>query len=192
MKSSGRDAKPAWRRWLRRFGRNTKGAAAIEMAIVAMPFIIVIFAILESGIVYFSEFALERKVAEAGRLVRTGQVDDGSSGLGAFKTVVCEDISILFDCDKLVVDVRAFDDFTALRDTGLPSPIDESRKLQNLSSWDTGEQLDVVVVRAFYEWDLLGPSIINGMSNMTKGKRLIAASVSFRNEAFGTIQAPDG
>jgi len=192
MRSCKSGRKPRWRRVLRRFGKNKDGVAAIEMALVAAPFIAVIFAILETGVVYFSEFALERKVAEVGRLIRTGQVDESNTGLQTFKTTMCRDISVLFDCDKLVVDVRSFADFEALQDAGLPNPVDAGGKLQSLSSWSTGEQLDVVVVRAFYEWNLLGPSAITQMSNLTEGKRLISASVSFRNEAFGTIQAPGG
>lgn len=192
MTSFRSDKRRWWRSMLQRFGKNTDGVAAIEMAILAAPFIAVIFVILESGIVYFSEFALERKVAEAGRLVRTGQVDTSNTGLAAFRTRVCQDISVLFDCDKLVIDVRSFSDFANMQETGLPSPIDSNRKLQNLNSWDTGGQLDVVVVRAFYEWNLLGPSALTRMSNLTAGKRLIAASASFRNEPFGTLQEPGG
>jgi len=173
---------------MRRFHKDDKGAAAIEMALVAAPFIAVIFAILESGIVYFSEFALEKKVAEAARVVRTGQIEDSNTNLAAFKNTICNEVSVLFDCANLVVDVRSFSDFKTLADTGLPDAIDGSRNVIGLNGWDTGAEQDVVVVRVFYEWNLLLPGGITQMDNLSTGKRLISASAVFRNEPFNAIQ----
>ncbi|MGI9373140.1 MAG: TadE/TadG family type IV pilus assembly protein [Hyphomicrobiales bacterium] len=175
-------------RLLKRFARDTKGVAAIEMALVAAPFIAVILAILESGLVYFSEFALEKKVAEASRLIRTGQVTDSNTALAGFKDTICDEISPLFDCSKIVVDVRSFTDFQAVNETGLPDPTDGSDNLVALNGWDTGGESDVVVVRVFYEWDLILPGGITQMDNLRAGTRFMSASASFRNEPFNAIQ----
>lgn len=196
MKMSGDRARVAklsrWRRITSQFGRDRKGVAAIEMALVTAPFLALLFAILETGIVFFSEFALEQKVADASRLIRTGQVDESNTDHATFKSTVCSGISVLYDCDKLVVDVRSFSDFEDMKTTGLPEPLD-GNTLQPLSNWSTGDQTEVVVVRVFYEWNLLLPSAITHMDNLGDGKRLIAASVAFRNEPFDmTTVVADG
>ncbi len=180
-------------RLLKRFARDTKGVAAIEMAIVAAPFLAIIFAILESGLVYFSEFALEKKVAEASRLIRTGQVTDSNTAHADFKNTICNEVSPLFDCSKIVLDVRSFSDFQSVNDTGLPDPITKGGggsggSLTELSNWDTGGETDVVVVRVFYEWDLILPGGITQMDNLRTGKRFMSASASFRNEPYNAIQ----
>ncbi|MGI9481765.1 MAG: TadE/TadG family type IV pilus assembly protein [Hyphomicrobiales bacterium] len=176
-----------WRRTIRRFCGNNKGAAAIEMALVAAPFFALIFATLESGLVRFSEFALEKKVAEAGRLLRTGQMKSTTSDHSDFKAAICNEVAPMFDCSKLVVDVRSFTDFKGLDEADLPSPITEGKTLRNLNNWNSGGESDVVVVRVFYEWSLLMPGVITQMDNLRDGKRLIAASISFRNEPFEAL-----
>jgi hypothetical protein len=44
---------------------------------------------------------------------------------------------------------------------------------------------DIVVVRVFYDWPLLGPGAVNGLANLPGNRRLIAsAATAFRNEPY--------
>jgi hypothetical protein len=54
-------------------------------------------------------------------------------------------------------------------------------------SYDPGVGGDVIVVRAFYPWDLPAslPEVIS-LSNMQDKSRLLIATVAFRNEPFQT------
>jgi Flp pilus assembly pilin Flp len=60
---------------LRRFGRNRKGAAAVEFALVAPIFFAVLFAIIELALVFFASQILETVTQDSARLVMTGQDD---------------------------------------------------------------------------------------------------------------------
>jgi Flp pilus assembly pilin Flp len=60
-------------RILRRFARKDDGAAAIEFAMVAAPFLALVFAILETAIVFFAGQVLETATADSARLIMTGQ-----------------------------------------------------------------------------------------------------------------------
>ncbi len=170
------------------FRKDRRGVAAIEMAIVTWPFLAVMFAILEQGIVFFSEFILEHNVAEAARQIRTGQVNSDSSSSAQFKALVCPGstpgIELIYDCSKLNVDVRTFATFADIA-TGLPEPVNDDDELNPLNNFATGAELSVMVVRAFYEWDTLTPSLFTRMDNLGNGNRLIAATTTFRNEPFG-------
>jgi Flp pilus assembly protein TadG len=58
---------------LRRFRRNRSGSAAVEFALVAPMFFALIFAIIETGMVFFAGQVLETAVQDGGRLIYTSQ-----------------------------------------------------------------------------------------------------------------------
>ena len=60
-------------RVVRRFTRHQKGAAAVEFALVATPFLALLFAIIESALVFFAGQMLESAASDAGRMIMTGQ-----------------------------------------------------------------------------------------------------------------------
>ena len=114
---------------LRRFARQQDGAAAVEFALVAAPFLALIFAIMETAIVFFSGQALETAVADASRLIMTGQAQTQGLSQTAFKNAVCAQIYGLFDCQNGVyVDVKTFSSFTNVT---MPSPVDSQGNFQN-------------------------------------------------------------
>ncbi len=118
--------------------------------------------------------------------VRTGQAQAGSFDAGAFKAEVCKQLTAPIDCAGLQLDVRHFSDFSS---SDLTDPIDGSGNLKTNFTYDPGGPGDIVVVRAFYEWDLIAkfPKDI-ALSNMANGNRLLMSTTAFRNEPF----APPG
>ena len=47
---------------IRDFGGNRKGNAAIQFAMIAVPFFMMLFAIIETGLVFFAQQTLETAV----------------------------------------------------------------------------------------------------------------------------------
>lgn len=167
---------------LRRFLRAGDGHAAVEFAIIAAPFFTILFAIFETALVFFSGQTLENGVAIAARMIRTGQVQTQGVSEQQFRTMICQNQPGLVDCaNKLRVDVRSFPNFGGVN---LPPALDNEGDLNNNFTYQPGTASDVVVVRAFYVWDLLIPDPLTGLSNMGGTRRLIAASAAFRNEPF--------
>ena len=102
-----------------RFRRDSSGATAVEFAMVAPLFFLMLGVILETGLMLFSEYVLQNSVQNAARLVRTGQVSsaDGTKLMTAaeFKTSICGTVSIIFDCDsKVTVYVNSANNFATL------------------------------------------------------------------------------
>src|SRR5690606_1551422 len=118
----GQDGQSArWQSAWRRFGRAREGATAIEFAMVALPFMITLYAIIQISLLYFAESMLETGVAEAARMIRTGQAQADAMDEAAIRTLVCSHVFGLIDCDEgLVVDVRAFPSF---EDVAVPPPV---------------------------------------------------------------------
>jgi Flp pilus assembly protein TadG len=54
-------------RTVRRFARGNDGIAAVEFGIVAAPFLALMFAIMETAIVFFASQTLETAVADSAR-----------------------------------------------------------------------------------------------------------------------------
>src|SRR6187402_1232015 len=70
---------------VRRFARGEDGIAAVEFGIVAAPFLALMFAIMETALVFFASQTLETAVADSSRLIMTGQVQTGNFTETKFK-----------------------------------------------------------------------------------------------------------
>jgi Flp pilus assembly protein TadG len=171
---------------LRRFARDAAGASALEFALVATPFFLTLFAIVEVGLVYFVSLNLDNATEAAARLIRTGQAQTQGLSAAQFKTQMCNFIWAPIDCGGLRVDVRHYASFgdAAANPT---NPLDGTGNLKSNFSYDPGNPNDVVVVRTYYEWTLAAqlPSLIS-LSNLQDGGRLIQSAAAFRNEPYPT------
>src|SRR5262245_61809814 len=81
------------------FLKNRQGSAAIEFAILAFPFFVVIFAIAEIAILYFVDSGLDAAVHKAVRQVRVGVAKSGNWDKQKFRDVVCAELSFSFKCE---------------------------------------------------------------------------------------------
>lgn len=169
-------------RTMRRFVRQQDGSAAVEFGMVAAPFLALIFAIMETAIIFFSSQTLETAVADSARLIMTGQAQTQGFDQGAFKNAVCAKIYGLFDCQNGVyVDVKKFSSFAAV---SMPSPLDANGNFTNNMGYSPGGPGDIVVVRLFYQWPVYVSLLGFNLQNMAGGKRLLIATAAFRNEPY--------
>lgn len=169
-------------RGLRPFGRNEEGVTAVEFALVAAPFFALVFAILETALVFFAGQVMETAVADAARLIRTGQAQAQKFDGPAFKREVCARILGLFNCESgLMLDVRTYQSFN---DVDFARPVDDNGNLVPNFVYQPGAGGDIVVVRAFYEWPTIVPTLGLDLADLANGKRLLSAAVTFRNEPF--------
>jgi Flp pilus assembly protein TadG len=167
---------------LRRFARHQRGAAAIEFGLVIVPFVALLFAIIETAIVFFASQVLETAVADSARLILTGQAQNGGYNQTTFKNAVCARISGLFDCSGgIYVDVRTFADFAAI---SMTSPVDGNGNLVNNFVYQPGKAGQIVVVRLLYQWPIYMQIWNPLLTNMSGNKRLLIATAAFRNEPF--------
>jgi Flp pilus assembly protein TadG len=165
-----------------RFARRQDGTAAVEFGLVAAPFLALLFAIIETAIVFFAGQALETAVADSSRLIMTGQAQTQSFDATAFKNAVCAKIYGLFNCQTGVyVDVRKFTSFSSVT---MPSPVDAQGNFQNNFQYQPGGPGDIVVVRLFYQYPVYVSLLGFNLSNINSGKRLLAATAAFRNEPY--------
>ena len=167
---------------LRRFAGHNRGVAAVEFALVILPFLALLFAIIQTALVFFATQVLETAVADSARLVLTGQAQDGGFTQASFKNAVCTRVNSLFDCQsKMYIDVRTFTDFSAI---SMSSPTDGSGNVINNFVYQPGGPGDIVVVRLLYPWPIYMQLWNPSLTNMSGNSRLLVATAAFRNEPF--------
>jgi Flp pilus assembly protein TadG len=174
--------------FLRRFGRARGGAAAVEFAMVALPFLALIFATVELGMMFLVSTTLESSAQSAARTIRTGQFQSGAGTAAAYKTAICDGMGWLgADCQaNLYVDVRTFNTFAAVT---APPPIANGAIDPTAMTFQAGAACSIVLARAFYNWTLLAPDL-SGVAHMNGNKVLLTAAGAFRNEPFSGQVCP--
>ncbi|MBR1165585.1 MULTISPECIES: TadE/TadG family type IV pilus assembly protein [Bradyrhizobium] len=182
------------RKALLRFRGNRRGSAAVEFALVAPMFFALLFAIIETALMFFSSQVLETIAQDSARAILTGQAQAQGGSVAAcqtapntvsacdqttFKAFVCTKIPALFDCSKLYVDVVSTSSFGTLSLTNFGTSCTFNPSGMQYSAGSSGQ---VVVVRLFYQW----PLIVTGLGyNMgCNNKRLMVATAAFKNEPF--------
>ncbi len=175
-------------RCIKRYKKSEDGATAVEFALVAAPFFYLLLAIFETGLMLFSEYVIENGTAQASRMIRTGQVQDQGLTQEQFKQEVCDGLAAFLDCEnRLYVDVQSYTDFASVpSSTNVIGNDDElSEDITLNSNYSPGNELDVVVVRVYYDWKLFTPGI-SQLANLANGRRVLSAGAAFRNEPFGS------
>ena len=166
---------------LRRFRRNRKGAAALEFALVAPVFIVLLFAILETALMFFASQVLETITQNSARMILTGQAQTANYTQAQFATYVCGQVPALFSCSNISIDVESYNSFSAIT---INSQIDGSGNFVNNMQYNPGGPGDIVVVRLFYQWPLFVTGMGYNISNLSGNKRLLVATAAFQNEPY--------
>jgi Flp pilus assembly protein TadG len=162
--------------------RGERGATLVEFALVAVPFFLLVFGILELGFIFWGTHELENATEEAGRQIRTGQTQSKSQS--DFVDLVCSRVTLLSQCSsKLQVDVRTFSNFSDIENNS-PVPLDGDQELVDNFSFSQGGPRSIVLVSTFYQWPLFTGITSLSLSNMADGDRLLRGSAAFRNEAW--------
>ena len=169
-------------RIIRRFLKKNDGAAAVEFGLVAAPFLALVFAIMETALVFFASQTLETAAADSARLIMTGQAQTQGFDQAKFKTEVCKRVFGLFNCAAgMQIDVRTYASFA---DIDSSKPIDANGNLKNNFTYNPGGPGEIVVVRLMYQFPVYVSLMGLNLADMAGGKRLIMSTSAFRNEPF--------
>ena len=168
---------------LRRFSHAEKGAAAVEFALIALPFFGLLFAVFEIGLMFLVATTLQNATADAARMIRTGQMQSGTATAAAFTTQICSELSWMGpNCaSNLSVNVQTFSSFSSI--SGV-SPVSNGKMNTAAMQFNVGAPGDIVLVQAFYQWTLIAPLIDGAAQQLSGGKTVLSATAAFRNEPY--------
>lgn len=165
---------------LHRFRHERKGSVAVEFAMIAVPFLALLFAIFETAIVFFAQQALESATHDTARMIMTGEAQMSKLTAAQFKEKLCSRMLTILDCaGGVMLDVKSYSSFSSV---SIPNPIDASGNFIGSPSYSPGGAGDIVVVRTYYQWPLIVTGLGYDPSNMSGHKRLLISTAAFRNE----------
>ena len=157
---------------LARFGRNRRGSVAIEFTALAIPFAMLVFAILESCISFAAQQVLSNATDDIARQLRTGQVKAADVNETALKKMICDRLDIVVA-------------------SGCAAAAAVKIKLTTDGDIDTtgfavkpGPSMSKNMLRVFYRWPVITDFMRKSMSNLKGGKTLHFATATWQNEPF--------
>ena len=182
-------------RTVRRLTANEDGAAAIEFALVGLPFLLFIFGIIGFGLYFLNSSYLEHGVKTASRKILTGELrtagaDGNPMTVGEFRKLVCDASEPVIDCSKLSVMVQHATDWYGLTPR---SCVDGDGNMAGSSGEDgellskyAGDASQVVLVTVCYKWDLADTlSFLKlGSGADGSGPAIMQAAMAFKSEPY--------
>lgn len=183
---------------LARFSRDRRGSTAIEFAALAIPFSLLVFAILESCLSFAGQEVLTNATDDLARQLRTGQIRANTVTVDFLKQKICDRLEILMasECDKrLKVDLRSYSSY-----------VEAAGYSYKISNYDIvlmkGTTVDpkqfvaepgvaetINMLRVFYKWpvmtDLLAQSMASLKVDGQRNATLHFTTNTWYNEPYG-------
>jgi Flp pilus assembly protein TadG len=167
----------------RRFGRNSRASAAVEFAIVAPVFFALLFAIVETALMFFASQILETVTQESARQIMTGQSQAAGYTAAQFVTqVVCNQSQPVLNCNKISVDVES--DPGQFSNLSTVYPVTNGTFDPTKLKFNPGASCSVVTVTLYYPWQMVVTGLGYNISNLSGNIRLLSATAAFRNEPY--------
>lgn len=165
--------------------RDERGAALIEFAIIAAPFIALVIAIVQTSLTMFTQQVLETSVEKSGRMILTGTAQKQGLSQSAFKNKVCDTLPSFMRCDDLFVDVAVVSSFSDADLNRERVTFDKNTgNINSNTKYDPGSPGDIVVLRLLYRSNVLSGPLGYDISNMQGERRLLVATSVFKNETY--------
>lgn len=157
---------------------DRQAVTSIEFALIALPFFILIFGIIETSLVFIGQVVLDGSAQDAARKIRTGEAETSGDAEGTFQTKLCDNLFSVIPCSDLVYTVKTFEDFSDV--TIEPLYDDDGNPVSNEfdASISTG---DIVAVRVGYKWEFMTPLVATAFG---RDYIEIMSTAVFRNEPY--------
>lgn len=167
---------PAW-------SGDRRGATAIEFALVAVPFVMIVMAIMEISVMFAANSIMLGATQDAVRAVRTGQVQaisDPDEADAFFRRQLCAHIPIrLVDCNAIQFRVTVLESFAGA-DTSIE--IDEDGNMDDSTNF--GGEEDVMMVTVLYYHPMISPMTAAFFADSPNNTRLLTGTFVFQTEPY--------
>lgn len=162
------------------FARDRQGVAALEFALLAPLFFMMLFAIFECCITFAAQQVLANATDDLGRQMRTGQIRGENLTASKLHEMFCDRMPAFFssNCPGLRIDVRNFETFDEVAAEFARGIVPATFRV------DLGPALTKNVMRVFYEWPAITKLFGDRVQDPADGKTLLFATQTWQNEPF--------
>jgi Flp pilus assembly protein TadG len=161
--------------------RSEDGVAALEFAILAPIFFLLLLALIDMSLFFATHSIVDKSVENAARAVRLGSLQADKDGSG-FRATLCQDLFFV-DCNKFSFSVVATNDLSTISS----KPTLDGNGMIAGATYDPGKPEEFVVVTIVYVYqfiipwigDLLGDDGLNDPRS-----RAITSFLVIKNEPY--------
>lgn len=159
------------------------GATAVEFGVVAVPFLLILIGLLEMGLMFAAGAVLQGGTQEAGRMVRTGQIQSAGDPEAAFRDALCNHVDTLIDCNDLTYEVIELGE-AGFQGASAVEPVINEDGVMQPRPFDPGTEDSVVLVRAAYLYPIKTPLFAALLADSAGNRKLFMSTVVIRNEPY--------
>jgi Flp pilus assembly protein TadG len=177
----------------RSFLKDKSGATAVEFALVGVPFLTLMFGIINTGMYFYAVNCIDRGIEDTARYLRTGEAQKGTvaslTTIGQFRDMVCLKSTNYINCNNLQIRVESAPTWNGINAITCPTAGNlaagaiASNDATSISA--VGTQGTVVLIVACYKWDL-GRYLpfVHWDAQFTDGSALIQSSTALKIEPY--------
>ena len=167
----------------RKLADDETGSPAIEFALVFPIFIAVVLATLQAASIFLVKAFFESAAEQAARVVLTNQTETLTTA--QFRTEVCNQLTALFTCAQVTVELEPLPAGTTNLSAMLPQ-FNSTGTLVSTPPVDVGANAgaagtDMLLV-VMYPWPVYGGPLGLNFANLGNGKMLMTSTQVFRIE----------
>lgn len=180
-----------------RFRIDAGGATAVEFGMVALPFLMILGAILETAFGIWATQNLDYALQKASRQIFTGSFQVANSGqtdpsilLGRLKSSLCGTgggtVVVIFDCQNVKLDVVLANSYA---NGAVPSAFNTQTQGWSTSAgtqYACAQPGAIVVVTAAVKFPVFFKFLNLGSQNFADGSRMLQSTAVFRTEPYQT------
>ena len=172
------------------FFSDKRGSTAMEFAMLAIPFALLVFAILESCISFAGQEVMANITDDVARQLRTGQLQKSNVTEASIKQLICDRLEIMVakNCPGLLVDLREYATFADAATASFKIVDGDIVLTQGTNSMNFAVSPGLAesknMLRVFYKWPVMTDFMAKQMANLKDGNTLHFASVTWQNEPF--------
>jgi Flp pilus assembly protein TadG len=171
-------------RRFRRFAKDERGSTAIEFVLLIFPFVLMMFAIIETGLSFATQQVMSNAADDLARSLRVGNLQPANVTAAGVKSTICDQISFMVaaGCPGLEVDLKTYASFSAIPIT---IPLDGNGALNTAGFAVTpGGPTKKNQIRVFYRWPVYLNFMKKYLSNLPGGNTLLYTTLTWQNEAY--------
>jgi len=160
------------------------GSAAVEFALVGLPFITMLVGIVEMTLFFATGVVLEGAAADAARMIRTGQVQVSTDPVTTFENALCDNVGMLISCDDLEYEVLTVPNDSFSNAESMAPKFDADGNLIS-GGFTPGGSSDDVLVRVVYQYQFLIPfmgTLAGG--SVTSNHGTLMSTLVIKNEPY--------
>lgn len=168
----------------RRLHKDRCGAVQIEFALLAFPFFVLVFAIIEVGVSFTARQMLSYSAEAVARQLQTGQLQANDATPEKLRTLLCSRIQFMVGqgCPELSFNLISYTTFAAVPVSNL---VDAKGLLVKANTVSPGGSSAINQLNVLYRW----PIMVDLLQRLSKdaapdGRMGLFTTITWQNEPF--------